>query len=198
MYCPKPGCNAILLLAKQLVAVSEKAQEVAGGHEIIFCHGCNDSYCVCCCQALGKVVPVHIGMSCEDFRIGNDSEVQGYVRAICEDILSFHCPHCKRLVFDYDSCSAVTCTCGRDFCGICFSAHPNSGACHQHVKNCSRNPNPNSYYVSQNQLQVVYKQQRVESLKRMVSPMRESLRYKVLKAAEQYLRDVNITIAELK
>lgn len=62
------------------------------------------------------------------------------------DILKLHCPHCGKVITEdaalLEKCMAWTHkgTCGRNLCGLCLKAFPDSRTCHDHVlQGCSGN-----------------------------------------------------------
>jgi len=59
-----------------------------------------------------------------------------YVDDIQSRILNPRCPKCKKIVFWFDGCFAIECSCGKHICGWCLNFYGSSTETHKHVLEC--------------------------------------------------------------
>ena len=62
------------------------------------------------------------------------------------DAFNLSCPHCKRVFVDFEACLAIRCECDRFFCALCLQPFETNEEAHEHVLQCSLNPN-RSYFM---------------------------------------------------
>ena len=69
----------------------------------------------------------------------NEASAARHRQILINTVLTLRCPHCQLAMLDFDGCFAVQHKpggCNKEFCGWCLLPFPDTGACHEHVKNC--------------------------------------------------------------
>jgi len=67
-----------------------------------------------------------------------------------EQMMELHCPQCRHVFGAFDGCAALRCAtanCGANFCAFCLADCGDNA--HPHVVQCSLNPTPGEYSVSE-------------------------------------------------
>jgi len=196
--CPAPGCNQILS-ASMIRRPTSLEDEIRQGGTLVFCDNCSKEYCLVCSDRDHKPSIRHKDSACADRSPGGEDELLPYILHIAEQILTNRCPSCRTAFLDFDGCCAVTCsTCNNHFCGFCLSAQRNSSIAHEHVRQCALNKNK-GYFASATELDVVYKEQRIRSLRQYFSSSvpKGYLKRRLVVKVRKTLADVGIDIDQI-
>ena len=124
-------------------------------------------------------------------------------KAIIES-LTLGCPSCKiALDPNPDGCCAIRCmSCSKYFCLLCFTILPNNSQCHEHVRQCSKNPSKNVFapeYIRQK----AHKTLQINAIRHILStkygPKWRKISYckDILKKCSKILKDSKITEEEI-
>ena len=164
--CPRPDCAQILDLSAPLAKEASSTHEEAaiGGRHVAFCSSCRVEYCLHCSSRDLKPQASHKGDSCVE-NTEEENAWRPYFAHITEHILTLRCPSCQAPFVDFDGCSAVTCSCGKYFCGLCLAPQSNSSVCHAHVHRCDKNPHNGGVFIMQPELDRVHRYTRIGQLR---------------------------------
>lgn len=123
------------------------------------------------------------------------AQVDEKCRQMDEDVLTIKCPGCSAAFWGFTGCFSVSCGCGTTFCGWCFQRFADA---HGHVKSCNRNPNPGTYYGTNEQYQEARRLRKVELARAFLSGIADpDLRVAVFASCLQNLRDNKISVEQL-
>ncbi|KAI1383078.1 uncharacterized protein F4822DRAFT_91881 [Hypoxylon trugodes] len=82
------------------------------------CHECKRSLCV------RHNILWHKGETCEEYeRRRQRNQKNNEASEKCIQEIAKPCPGCKRNIFKYTGCDHVTCTCGHEWCWLCFGEY---------------------------------------------------------------------------
>ena len=197
--CPNVGKCEHILDCRTFKKCDEgdiHSQEVNGGIVVTKCDQCDAEYCLTCCDKMGKVVSVHKGESCEEYRLSSLG-IRHWINVLLE-CCTFKCPHCGNAVYDFTGCCAVECNCKRYICGICIAGCSDSNSCHDHVKSCSYNVNPGNYSNDENQLRAAHRLRRIQLLKVAVDSIPSNVKVQVLAKVQSHLSTLNISLSDIQ
>ncbi|KAH9253502.1 hypothetical protein BASA81_008549 [Batrachochytrium salamandrivorans] len=108
-------------------------------------------------------------------------------RHITNHILNKKCPECSQVFVDFDACCALTCSrCRISFCAFCLRGASQNA--HNHVRQCSENPQPGQVYCDQ----VAYNKQQLARKKQLVRDYVKSIADKVIFEKVCKLREVQL------
>lgn len=63
-----------------------------------------------------------------------------------DEIDTLMTPCCSTALLDFDGCFAIHCSCNAFFCAWCMDIYQDSHICHEHVKECTKNPDKGNLY----------------------------------------------------
>ncbi len=134
-WCPTPNCANVFVYDPEVFK-----------DEPFNCQLCKQRYCLAC------RAPYHSEMTCEQFRIGRDPDLNDL--AFLEFIRGAKykmCPFCNFWVEKTDGCDHMSCRCGKEFCYRCGGVYRNCDCYHQGYW-MDQEYNDEQYYQNINQL----------------------------------------------
>eukprot|EP01113_Clastostelium_recurvatum_P015261 TRINITY_DN1845_c0_g1_i1.p1 TRINITY_DN1845_c0_g1~~TRINITY_DN1845_c0_g1_i1.p1 ORF type:complete len:1083 (+),score=180.97 TRINITY_DN1845_c0_g1_i1:61-3309(+) len=199
MWCPRPGCQQVLMVRAPL----SEADERRSGGAACLCDACHAWYCASCSVGQARPVPRHKGLSCASYmKAGTTEEESGAVlqhRNVIYDICTVKCPRCKQAFFDFDGCFALQCSssnCQARFCGFCLRVGPDSSENHRHVRECPLNPSKGNYHSTLAVFEAIRRTEREKAIKDHLASIQDrELRERLLVGVETHLVDLGIKIS---
>ena len=82
------------------------------------------------------------------------------------------CPSCKTPYDSFDGCCALLCPCKTHFCGLCGLRCESNADCHDHVRICPMNPSRGTYWLREEEIRKVERNQQVTRLWSFVCDMK--------------------------
>ena len=78
----------------------------------------------------------HLILSKKYKKIQEGDATSFFIDDIQSRILNPRCPKCKTIIFWFDGCFAIECSCGNHICGWCLDFYGNNQETHEHVLGC--------------------------------------------------------------
>lgn len=107
----------------------------------------------------------HVQVSREDYESIKINDVHKII-----DAMTLKCPNksCS-IALDPtpDGCCAMRCySCGCHFCWLCFNIQATSSLCHNHVRKCPENLNPDTLFATNSEIADVHRHRSIEAIRR--------------------------------